>query len=146
MSYAATGAVTARRIPATRPPPSHDGRKRLSRFSLRTAKQAGHLLFEIFVEIFPWRCRRLTRFRLCVEFGLVFGFELQLRLWFEFRLDTGLEVAYRRTRRQVAGFARRASQRIGHGWSAFRRRGAAQGGLELLGHFREIMVRLRRQL
>ena len=74
----------------------------MSRFSWRTAKQAGHLLFEIFVKILAWRCRRLTRFGLRVELGLRPRFEFRFGLRLEFRLHPSLQVAHRRTRACIA--------------------------------------------
>src|SRR6185312_16191902 len=103
-----------------RPPPSpdgHGGRKRRSRFSWRTAEQAGHLLFEILVQVLAGRRRRL---------GTILGFEIEfwLRLWLKLRLRTRAEFALRRARHDVGPFARSSltSQWIGYRRPAFRGR------------------------
>src|SRR5215510_12350395 len=92
----------------------------VSRFSRRTAKQAGHLLFEILVEILSRRWRRFTRFRLKLKLG--FGLRLLFRL--EFRFNARLEIAHRGPCACVAHLASwrcasRRGQRIGDWRPAF---------------------------
>src|SRR5262249_38668064 len=123
-----------RRFPATRPTLTlygHVGRNWPSGFSRRTAKQTGHFLFEILVEILARRCR-LSRLRLGLKLGLSLGFSLGFSLGLEFRLgfrlklrfNTWLEITCWRTRGHVTGFGRRCGQLssrcIGYRGPAFR--------------------------
>src|ERR1700757_4374814 len=122
----------------------------MSRLSGRTAEQAGHLFFEVVVEVLFGGGRGL---RLCLSLrfglglrpgleswlGLLLGFGDEtgfgprlriLELWrLELRLDTRLEVTQRRTRldRLRRRYVDLRRERIGHRRTAIRRRGAAQG-------------------
>src|SRR5262252_1821997 len=112
MSCVAAVAV-AMRIPATPTATSQDGHggwNYVSRFSWWTAEQTGHLLFEIFVEVFAGCCGRLARFGLRLELGFGSRLEFRFCLGLEFRLEPRFVIAQGRACACVTSFARCAGQ------------------------------------
>src|SRR6516164_8742076 len=151
MSCVAAVAV-GMRIPATPTATSQDGHggwNCVSRFSWWTAEQTGHLLFEIFVEVFAGCCGRLARFGLRLELGFGSRLEFLFRLRLKFRIDPGFMIAQRRACACVIPFDRCAGQMpcegVGNRCSAFRRGRTTERGLELLRHFSKVVIGLRRR-